>query len=208
LQTYFDNILEFSKIKDKCIFCDHSLNCELTSFNDLKESVIPSLNVPIKNNSFSFRINHTTENYDIKADIIIDIISNKIKISIPEYLMTSLLDKYVAINALHDMKPCINVYCNNKLCKNKYSIVSHILDIRSYENYLFGTDWEVMPIKLYLEFFKTNKFLVQNNWIIRDTSIFSLQNTNSIPIKIEMLDFEAMGPLKLLQRVNTIIVFS
>jgi hypothetical protein len=207
LQKSFENILEFTKVKEKCLFCETPLRACLTNFVGYKHGGIPILNEPIVKDRFSFLIRHTTPSLDIRADAVIDVSANILVLKLYDDSITERLDEYVAKQALDDMKPYIELYCPSKSCKNEYYISSYNLKINN-SKATKGVCWIIEPLTLFLESFKTHSVLVQNDWIRQETNIYSIAHEDAKPIKVPFMDFEAMGKDKLLTRISTYVTFS
>lgn len=206
MQKNFDNILDFTKLKDKCIFCRQPLKACLTNFIGLRKGGLPTLNAAITSGRFNFEIKHTTESYDISAIGTVDIRTNTLVFTLPQNSDMPFLDQHVARQAFIDLKPYIDLHCTNKKCKQNYSLASYYIHEI---NKLSGSSaWSIGSLKLFLESFVTNKLVVQNDWFKENTSIYSLINEDADPIKTPFMDFEAMGKDKLLTRVQTLVTFS
>lgn len=204
-QFDFLSILEFTKAKEKCLFCGVPLRASLTNFIGVHKNGLPYLNVTIDSVRFPFEIRHTTQSYDVKAQCVIDTVTNKLVITPPPDSIVPMIDQEVARKAFLELKPHIELHCPNQKCKNRYTLSSYILDAQRIPGIVA---WQIPPLKLFLESFKTNKLVVQNDWIKRDTNIYSIQNEDADPIKVPFMDFEAMGKDKLLTRVQTLVTFS
>jgi hypothetical protein len=187
------------------MFCEHPLRACLTNFLGLHKNGLPYLNATIDSGRFSFVVKHTTETYDIRANGVIDIVTNKLVLTVPPDSETPSIDQQVAKQAFVELKPHIELRCPNKKCKHRYTLSSYILDAQKIPGVVA---WQISPIKLFLETFNTNKLVVQNDWIKKDTNIYSMINEETEPIKVPFMDFEAMGKDKLLTRVQTIVTFS
>ena len=167
---------------------------------------MPVLNVPVNSSRFQFQVKHTTQSYDIKADVTLDVVSNTIVFTLPNGSDFPYLDQRVARQAFIELKPYFDLHCSNKKCKNKYSLASY---------YMFGIDkipdssaWTIAPLKLFIESFVTNNHVVQNDWFRETTIIYSKTNEDSEPIKVPFMNFEEMDKDKLLNRISTLVTFS
>jgi hypothetical protein len=204
LQKSFDSILEFTKLKEKCLFCHGPLRACLTNFLGMRRDGNPTIHAVMNKGQFRFPIDYTNENFRIKATCIIDAATNKLVISIPESM--GMIDQYVVKDVLDGMTPYIELYCPYKLCKNQYYLASYKLNI----NYFSEAGewwWDILRPKLFLESFKTKSLLVQNDWMREETNIYSIVNENVEPIKTSLIDFDALGD-NLINRIQTIAVFS
>jgi hypothetical protein len=182
LQKITDTIEQFINIKQKCIFCHKSLRPTLSNFIGVKKDSFPLLN-EIVINPIKFLLKQTTENYNIEANTNIDINLNTISFNIIQESPTVFIDQYIAKTAFLDLSPYIDLACHNKLCKKQYYLASNVLKIYESNN----RNWQLQPLKLFIESFKVNNLLVQNDWIREETNIYSLTSNNSI--KIPFLDF-------------------
>lgn len=205
MQKHFDNILEFTKLKDKCLFCGSALRAELSNFIGIRRKGLPLLNSPVQDGKIHFNIKHTTESYDISADGVIDIQNNVLFFFMPEEADTPNLDQHVARQAFDDLKPYVDLFCPNKKCKYQYHISSYILDVKRHATL---NAWNIGPIKLFLEGFHSGNLNVQNDWRKEETNIYSLLNEDAEPIKVPIIDFEEMGKERLLTRISTIVTFT
>ena len=206
MQKIFGNILEFTKLKNKCLFCDGALRASLTNYINPRESEsLPVLDATIDSSWVSFRINHTTQSYDIKADGVIDITNNKLVFGLPPDSDMPLLDQHVAKQAFVELCPCVVLACNNRKCKYKYSISTTRLDAKR----LFNMNaWEIQPLKLLFESFRTGNSTVLNDWIFESTQIYSRLNEDAEPLRVGFINFETMDKEKLINRIKTLVTFS
>ena len=206
MQKKFDTILDFTKLRDKCLFCETPLRAALANYINPRENSLPVLDVTINSGRFAFQIKHTTQSYDIKADGVIDIRTNAMVFTLPVDADMPFLDQHVAKQAFVDLKPHIELSCPNSKCKNEYSLSSHFLTAVRLQKV---NAWMISPpIRLFLETFRAGNLVVQNDWIVERTNIYSRLNEDADPIKVPFMDFEAMGKTKLLTRVQTLVTFS
>jgi hypothetical protein len=207
LQKQFDSILDFTKLKSTCIFCQQSLRASLTNFVGLRKNGLPVLNVPLAGRRIRFRIKHTTESYDIEADATLDIVSNVVVFTLAQGSEMPYLDQRVASQAFIELKPYFDLHCSNKKCKNGYSLSTYyMLGLTKHSN--TASSWSIPTPKLFLENFVTNKYVVQNDWTKETTTIYSRDNENMEPIRVPFMNFEEMGGDKLLNRIPTLVTFS
>lgn len=204
MQKHYSNILEFTKVKETCLFCQSPLRAVLTNFIGPRKNGIPIINAPLKDDKFIFDLRHTTETYSIEARGIIDINTNVLKFEITNPTETPTTDQALARQAFGDLKPHVELYCPNKRCDVKYNLCS---DVFTWRHSAIRGD-KIMPLKLYLECFKTGKLNVQNDCFQNMTFIYSIANEDADPISVPMLDFEEMGRDKLLVRIKTLVVWS
>ena len=207
MQKSFDSILDFTKLKEKCLFCQGPLRACLTNFLGLRKDGRPIIHAIMNKEKFCFPIDYTNENFSIQANCIVEAAINKLTITISNPTAgEGFLDQQVVRDILDDMTPSIELYCPYKLCKNQYYLTSYKLNI----NYLSESGewwWDIVQPKLFLESFKTKTFLVQSDWIREETNIYSIVNENAEPIKTSLIDFAALGD-NLINRIQTIAVFS
>jgi hypothetical protein len=207
VQKHFDTILEFTKIKEGCLFCQAPLRTVLTNFINPRKARIPVINAPLQDEKFIFDINHTTATYSIEAKGTIDIKENILSFEITNPSETLNIDMLLAKKVFIDFHPHVELYCANKKCEVKYNLCSDVFAVEHVKD----TDearWKILPIIFYLECFKTSTINVQNDQYWKKTFIYSVSNEDAEPITIPMLDFEKMGPSKLLTRVQTYTVWS
>ena len=196
----FDSISDFTKIKEQCLFCGRTLRTTFTNFIGINKYGIPILNSSLKDDFFKFNFKHTTENYSIEADITIDAKTNILSIS-----EMSDFDSHVFVRqALEDLMPCVSLYCPNVKCKFKYAISSDVLKFDLYGT----TSYKILPNNIYIEVFRTNKFLVLNDWKSNITEIYSIDNQHAAPIRVPFIDFSTMDKDKLLTRIQTFVTYS
>ena len=205
MQKSFDSILDFTKLKEKCLFCKGPLRARLTNFLGIRRNGYPVIHAIMNKSQFCFSIDHTNENFTIKANCTIDATTNKLIINVAG-TNTGAIDQHVARDVLSELNPYIELYCPYKLCKNQYYLASYKLDIKFREE-LGSWYWTILEPKLFLESFKTKSLLVQNDWMREETNIYSISNEDAEPIKTSLIDFEGLGT-NLLNRVQTIATFS
>src|SRR5512143_3702504 len=99
----FESILEFTKLKRECVFCKAPMRVILTNYVGLTTSGIPIIKAHLKNNQFEFTIDHTTPEFRIKADVIINAEKNVLVFNnytngelpaIDEYLVRQTFEDY------------------------------------------------------------------------------------------------------------------
>jgi hypothetical protein len=208
LQRQFDTMFDFTKLKDKCLFCGGKLRVSLTNYIGSRYNGLPVLNATIESGRFVFNIKHTTQSYHVEANGVIDILNNKLVFDIPKGSDTPHIDERVAKQALDDLRPHIELSCDNRKCKSHYHLSSTTLDIKrsNFNDNIFT--WVISPLKLFIEGFKTHNFDVQSDQLTGHTYIFSNTNENADPIIVPIIDFDTMGADKLLNRISTIATFS
>lgn len=205
MQKTFNSISDFIKLKDKCLFCEAPLRPRLCNFIGTHIDGLLILNEIIDSPRFKFEIRHTTQNYDIKANVTIDIITNKLVFTLPPNSNTPYLDQFVAKRAFIELDPHIGLYCSNKKCKNSYALLSCFLQI---EKVPATVSWDISPLKLFIESFKTSRYVVENDWMKKETNIYIYNNVSIAPIKTPFINFETINKDKLINRIQTIVTFS
>lgn len=207
MQKQFDNILDFTKLREKCIFCQAPLRIRLANYVNPRENELPILNSPIRDGHFSFHVERTTESYSVRSDGMIDIVTGDLVMSLVADSDTPFYDRHIAEQAFRELKPYIQLGCENFNCDSIYNISSDILRMKYSDPYLFK--WKVLsPTKLWLETFRTSSLLVQSDWIMGNTFIYSRHNENADPIKATFMDFGSFDKEHLLRRISTLVTFS
>jgi hypothetical protein len=202
----YPHIIDFLKVRETCLFCGAKLWCRLTNFSRHEGDDLPILNAPLKDNFFTFSIDHTTPDYTVRAEGNIDIRSNIMLLQVesltPE-LSTPTIDVFVSYQTFIDLKPHIQLYCPKKDCSQQYTVASDVLKAD-----LSDEGWLIRPFPLFLEGFVTGTLWVGNNYLQNTTYIESIKNDSANPIMVPLMDFKTMGSKKLLTRVKTIAVWS
>jgi hypothetical protein len=206
MTTMFPNIADFLKVRETCFFCGAQLWCRLSNLVGIREGGLPLINAPLKDDHFTFRIDQVTPSYMIKAEGSIDVRDNLMVLKVEPSGAenpTPTIDEQATKQTFIDLRPCVQLYCPKKNCPQEYSIVS--------DTFRAGQTvggWLILPFKLYYESFISGSLWVCNDYIGSRTQIFSRSNEQAKPITVPLMDFEAMGSKKLLNRVKTIVVFS
>lgn len=204
MSKFFKSITDFIQHQSECVFCQQPLHAELTNYVGLRGNDLPILNVEIANcQPIYFRLRHTTENYHVEAEVDIDLTNNYLSFCMPQ-TETPFVDRNLALQAFDDLKPFIDLYCANPACKYGYHVSSDNLFIQGLPN--ANNQWTIEPIKLYLEGFKTPLYKVLSDCFRRETYIYV--DDVSVPIKTAQLNFQEMGKNKLLNRLNTIVLYT
>lgn len=217
-------IQQFIKIRETCIFCHSSMRTVLSSFLGLRNSGMPLLNSPVKDNKIDFIINETTEKSAIKAVGTIDISNNNLlfKAEASEHDKILLIEdesrrdlllyteETFAKQAFENLSPHIEIYCSNKKCKFNYYLSGDIVRCSATLGKLSDViKWKIKPFLLYQETFATETLWVQNDWIHLYTNIYPLHgSSHADPIKVPLMDFKMIDKQKLLNRIKTLVVFT
>ena len=206
MQKLFDTILDFTKLRDKCLFCESPLHASLTNYINPREGgLLPVLSASINSGRVAFQIKHTTQSYDIKADGVIDITDNTLVFALPQDSEMPYLDQHVTKQAFTELRPHIQLACNNSKCKNKYALSSYNLNSVRLAHV---NAWQILPLRLFLETFRAGNLLVRNDWLAEQTLIYSYLNEDADPMKVSFMDFNSMSKEKLLNRISTLVTFS
>jgi hypothetical protein len=201
----FKTILDFTKFKKNCVFCQTPLRASLTNFIGVRDSGIPIINSHLKDGTFDFVINHTTDSYSVEVDAVVEARSNIVLLTCKP-TDTPSVDEYIAIQVFDGLRPHIDMYCANKSCKMKYHLSSDYFKLVKVSN--VKSAWEIKPISLFLEGFQTKTLFIQNDYSHSFTYIYSLKNENADPIKTSLIDFSSMDKEKLLNRIQLLVTFS
>ena len=190
-------IKEFIKIKDNCIFCDQPLTPLLTNLLGSGAPKIADIKVPLYNDQFKFRLKYPNL-FDV--NIYINIKDNKFGF----FLYGPSAARYEDVaHTFEDMRPCIELLCDNKNCGMEYYIQSNYIDINE-NNY-------IDPLGIFLESFSVNKLWVANCYSspnhITHTWIYSLANPNANSINAPRMDFSSYPKDRLVNRIKTIVNF-
>jgi hypothetical protein len=198
----YPNVVEFSKCKQACFFCDSKLKCRLTNFIGLSND-LPIINAHPDGDVISFDINHITPSYQIKADVTLDIKTNILTFMLKSESETPGLDAAVVRSAFSEMRPHIQLYCSSRKCRYQYTVASDII------RYMVAkSGWVIAPLDLYYESFVTGNLWVQNDYTKQKVNIYSRFRVDAEPITNKLMDFQAMGKEKVLNRIKTLVVFS
>jgi hypothetical protein len=197
----YPNIAEFSKCKETCFFCDTKLKCRLTNFIGLSND-LPIINAHAKCELISFDINHVTPHWQVKADATIDIRTNALTFVLAKGDTPS-IDSATVRSTFSEMLPHIQLYCSTRKCRYQYTVAS---DIIHYDQ--IDTGWIIKPLDLYYESFVVDNLWVQNDYTKHKMNIYSRIRVDAEPITSKLLDLQAMGKHRVLNRVKTLVVFS
>jgi hypothetical protein len=204
VQDKFASILEFTDFKKECVFCKKPLRIVLTNFVGLRDDGVPVIKSYLKDNKFQFTINHTTASFDIKADVAIDVETNVISFANFTNGELPAIDEYLVKQTFEDYRPHIELYCSNAQCGLIYHLSSDWL--RSTRS-TTGT-WNIIPFHLLLEGARVKSYIIHNYHNHSTTTIYSLRNTESGPLEVPRIDFSTMDKERLINRVQTLVIFS
>ena len=214
-------IADFSKIKERCFFCDSPLRCRLSNFT-MMNGEIPIINAPLTDGKFAFRLSRTTSSYTVEASVTIDALKNHLEFKIEHFTPpvrnyyfvgeNPTLDTMVARETFIDLLPHVQLYCPRlKSCPFLYTLSSDIFKLSpalTTENPSLNKDWVILPIHLHSESFILGQWWIQNDYDRNQTSIYARNKSEAAPLITPIIDFANMGPEKLLTRIKTIVVFS
>lgn len=208
MEDSFKSISDFIKFKEYCVFCKVPLRASVTNFigTDGDGSALFSAN--LKDGKFCFSFEHTGYSYFIGSDVTIEPVQNLLTLSVVQDTEVSMpvLDEYVVKQNLDNVKPYIELVCDNKECGMGYHLCSEAFKFTKVPG--VKATWSISPFKLFLESFKTQTLIVQNDWIEKITRIYTLKNEEADPIKCPLVDFEGMDKDRLLNRVQLLVTFS
>lgn len=202
----FANIIEFTKLKKECVFCQEPLRVVLTNFVGLKDSGIPVIKAPLIDGKFNFRIEHTTARFNVKADVVVDASANVLLFDNFTNGELPAVDEYVVRQTFEDYRPYVELYCTNKRCGLMYHLWSQGLTLKKISS-VKGA-WSINPFGLILEGAKVKHYIVHNHWDTQKTNIYTLKNEEARPIETAMIDFSKMDKIKLTNRVQMLVTFS
>ena len=123
----FPNIVDFLKVRETCFFCGAQLWCRLSNLSGIGEGGLPLINAPLKDDHFTFRIDQTTPNYNIRAEGTIDIRDNQMVLKVePSYYeqSTPAIDEQLTKQTFIDLRPHVQLYCPKKSCPQQYTVAS------------------------------------------------------------------------------------
>jgi hypothetical protein len=200
MKINFENIEEFINLKDRCIFCYLPLKPILTNFIG-HENGIPVITSKLNDKNFVFRIKYDSPSKNINVIGNIDIKSNDVTFCVvPDHPFSAFTMLHQIIETFEDLSPHVELRCVNKKCKNNYYISSSVFKVIE--------DRKIRSFLLYMECFNVDRLWVQNDWISRNTYIYSENNVDAEPLKVPFINFQSMDACKLLTRIKTIVTFS
>ena len=202
----FSSIIEFTKFKKECVFCKTPLRAVLTSFLGVRGTGVPVVKSYLQDGKFSFHINHTTSNFAIDADAIIDASANVILFSNFTNGELPAIDEYVVKQTFEDYRPHVELYCPSNKCGLMYHLSGDWLRLNKIPSVVGA--WTINPFKLYLEGAKVKSYIIHNYLEDNMTSIYSTKNEDSRPLEVPMIDFSIMDKTRLTNRVLTLVTFS
>lgn len=198
MQTFFQNIREFPKIRPKCIFCDHEMIFNLSNWMGHCGDV-PSLTFKEIDNNFYIKIS----NY--KGPIAsLNISNNQIIIfnkDINPNIYKSEFIYYFSKLYLH-----LSLKCCNVECLYNYILCSSILEIEPSK--IINTGIDILPFQLYMESFTFENYWIQNLWKEQTTCIYLLDDEKSIPIELPITDWSQYDLSEINNKITTFLMFS
>lgn len=195
----FETVQEFTKFKEACFFCQEKLKVKLSSFHGNP----PRINAPLKNGELSFKLSHVTQEYELEAKGVLDIRTNALVFRTGGD--TPSIDNNLALEIFENQRPTIELYCTNSKCKYQYHICTSPLRCISAAK---EKPWAVKHPRLWFEGYVEKNIVVHNDHLLGKTMIYVRNNEFADPITIPILDWEAMGKDKLLNRIKTLVTFS
>jgi len=202
----FESILEFTKLKEECVFCKTPLRAHLTNFVGLNEVGLAIINAPLKDSRIDFKIEHTTPSFKINADVFIDATKNVLIFDNYTNGELPAIDDHVIKQTFEDYRPYMELYCPSKKCGLNYHLCGHYIKLKKVHP-VQGM-WSVQPFKLLLEGVRVKNYVIHNDWHGQKTRIYSRNNSDAKPIEIALVDFTTMDKQKLITRIQTIVTFS
>lgn len=178
----------------------------LTNYVGLTTSGIPIIKAYLKGNQFEFAIDHTTPEFRITADVIINAEKNVLLFDNYTNGELSAIDEYLVRQTFEDYRPHIELYCSNQKCGLSYHMLGQWMRLTKIPS-VKGA-WSIQPFGLMLEGIRIRNHVVHNDWDNKTTSIYSRNNEDAEPLQFPMVDFSAMDKERLINRIQTLITFS
>ena len=202
----FESILEFSKLRQECVFCKTPLRVHLTNFIGLTETGMALIKVPLKDGKFEFKIEHTTPSFKINSDVFIE--ANKNVLIFSNFTNGELpsIDEHLVKQTFEDYRPHVELYCPSKKCGLNYHLWSQLIKLKKVHP--VAGMWSIEPFGLILEGARVKNYVVHNDWDKNKTFIYSRNNENAKPIQSTLVDFTTLDKEKLITRIQTIVTFS
>ena len=198
MQLKFSQIHAFTGVKDKCIFCDASLDLVYTTFFGVYKPGIPLIHAKEQDNAFSFKFNFNSASLDIVSVGHINTLSNRITFESEKNEDTEI------IHALDSLSSHVELQCGNKKCKMNYYICSNVFRFTYDKGAYF-----VQPFELVMECFTAGKLVVHNDFHYDTTVVYHREDDRiTQPISVPMISFDNMDKDKILNRVKTLVTFS
>lgn len=195
----FETIQEFTKFRETCFFCQGELRVKLSSFCGNP----PRISAPLKSNELSFKLSHVTQEYELEAKGVVDIRTNALVFQTGGETPT--IDNNLALEIFENQRPAIELYCPNRRCKYQYHVCTSPLRCAGVKG---DKAWKVKHPRLWFEAYVEKNIVVHNDHLLGKTMIYVRNNEFAEPITIPILDWEAMGKDKLLNRIKTLVTFS
>lgn len=202
------SISEFLTIREKCFFCQKKLRPLIINFTGRQQKELPLINATLNENKFVFPLEHTTADYSIGMITTIEVSNNNLIFETVQNSFistTPMTDQLLAGSTLRDFDVHLELYCSNKNCRMRYYLSSDILTFHFHDSKLF---WVISPVQLFLESFRLNDLIINNDHSSQTTYIYSKGDDYTSPIKLPLIDFNLFGPDKLLNRIQTLVIFN
>jgi hypothetical protein len=202
----FESILEFSKLRQECVFCKTPLRVHLTNFIGFTETGMALIKAPLKDGKFEFKIEHTTPSFTINSDVFIE--ANKNVLIFSNFTNGELpsIDEHLVKQTFEDYRPHVELYCPSKKCGLNYHLWSQLIKLKKVHP--VAGMWSVEPFGLILEGARVKNYVVHNDWLKNKTYIYSRNNEEAKPIQSTLVDFTTLDKEKLITRIQTIVTFS
>lgn len=204
MKQVFKNILDFTKIRTHCLFCNSKLVAELSNFSGTINKDIPLYSGQLdENNIFNFKLVYHSIYSSVNTVGHLNAETNNI--TFDEYQYTSdLFGVNIELDVFQELHPYIILNCENNKCKMSYYAATDILkhELLSIEGA------HINPVVFNWESFNYKKFWIQNDWVNMKTNIYSIMKPNVDPISYPLIDFRDYENDKLINRIKTLIVFN
>jgi len=211
----FNNIKEFISFKEKCVFCKTPLIPILTNFTGISKG-IPIIKSKLIDNYFVFDIKHISYSITLKAKCHINSLTNEINFIIDydnsyRYFVGRRYDHFMIndiIEVFENLRPYIELICNNKKCHMNYYSCSNVLSCERIDSLYINNILKIKPLLLLWECCNVDKFWVQNSCDSKVTQIYSTIDSNTKPIETPFIDFNLFDGDKLKNRIKTVLTFT
>jgi len=202
----FESIVEFTQLRQECVFCKTPLRAHLTNFVGFNETGIAIIDAPLREGKFEFKIEHTTPSFKINANVFIDAKQNTLIFDNFTNGELPAIDEHVVKQTFEDYRPHVELYCPSRKCGLSYHLWGQ--SIRLKKTHHVAGIWAIQPFGLILEGARVKNYVVHNDWHNKKTFIYSRNNEEAKPIQTPLIDFTTMDKQKLITRIQTIVTFS
>jgi hypothetical protein len=182
------------------------MRVHLTNYIGVTATGIPIINAPLDKNKFGFNIEHTTPEFQIKANVAIDAANNSLLFTNYTNGELPAIDEYLVKQAFEDYSPHIEIYCASKKCGIGYHVAGQWMKLT--KTISVKGAWVIDPFGMFVEAVKIKNYVVHNDHQDKMTWIYSRINPHAEPIVVPLVDFSTMDKNKLITRIQTIVTFS